>query len=353
VELVVAFAEDSTLRNAIVVHNNAIAEHDEQVRLEEISEIHRYRDAPLYSQVHLMDYEVFKSHGSYPCFTEPVTASMHHEEKLRFRFTTPADEINFETAYVIFISHTWFKREADGELAPIHTATDLGQNAAQLKISIPFQNEARDLHVNTHPDTTHNEQYKLCVTGLHKFVDAHLTNFDKVYIWMDYCCLDLRPEHIETTLSKLSLTSVMACCDCLFTPVLDYNLDWDYPAEIEHFYEDYNPAPWRVGPAAYMNRAWCRMEMFYAYNVPLMPDLTPEDVAAYTTRFHSVLVETEREKESKNAALAHLTDPNVLLSDHKFVHRNPFANLSASVLESKLSSRRMRMSKRLRIRASR
>lgn len=347
-------------------------EQEEEVRLQEITEIHRFRDAPLYNQVHLMDYEVFRSHGSYPCFTEPVTASLHHEDKLRFRFTTPADEIDFENAYVIFISHTWFKRGENGGLDPAHTnPTDTAVvtgNSQPAPSAVPSLGTSRSpqandkpretpVHVNTHPDTVHNEQYKLCVSGLNKFVDAHLTNFDKVYVWMDYSCLDLRPEHIEATLSKLSLTTIMACCDCIFTPVLDYDLSWEYPFEMNHFFEDFNPAPWCHGPAAYMNRAWCRMEMFYANNVPIMADLTPEDIAAYTTRYHSALVDKHHDQEGKKGVFPHLVDPNALLSDLHFVHRNPFANLSAAVLggeaRSKMGSRRMRMSKRLRARASR
>lgn len=323
-------------------------EQDENTRLQEISEIRRFRDTPLYSQVHFIDYEVFKSHGSYPCFTEPVTASTHHEDKLRFRFTTPADEINFENAYVIFISHTWFKRNEKGETDPLHSGSH--SNSSGLNIHIPLREEPKDVHVNTHPDTLHHEQYKLCVSGLHKLVASQLSNFDKIYLWMDYCCLDLRPAHIETTLSKLSLSTILSCCDCVFTPLLDDNLDWEYPAEVAHFYEDYNPAPWCSGPAAYLNRAWCRMELFYANNVPLMPDLTHEDIAAYAARYHAVLVESEQERAAK---LARLVDVNSLLSDKKFVHRNPFSNLSAGVLESKMHSRRMRMGKRLRVRASR
>jgi hypothetical protein len=114
-----------------------------------------------------------------------------------------------------------------------------------------------------------------------------------------------------------------------------------------HFFEDYNPAPWNAGPAAYMNRAWCRMEMFYSNNVPLMPDLTPEDVTAFTARYHVALV------DQKIPVLDKLTEVNDLFSGKQFVHKNPFSNVSAALLESRFLARRMRMSKRLRCRASR
>jgi hypothetical protein len=35
---------------------------------------------------------------------------------------------------------------------------------------------------------------------------------------------------------------------------------------------DYKAAAWRVGPHAYLSRSWCRMEMFYAANIPLRED---------------------------------------------------------------------------------
>jgi hypothetical protein len=300
---------------------------------------------------------VFKTYGSYPCFSTPVTASAHpgHDTKLRFQATTPADEVNFENAYVIFISHTWFKREEAGDTevstaaaqAPAPSALHVNGIPAELRLHIPIAEVAKNIHVNTHPDTEHNEQYKVCVSGLNKFISAHLTNYDKIYVWLDYSCLDLRPEHIESTLSKLSLTTIMSCCDCIFTPVLDNDVTWEYPAEMTHFFEDYNPAPWNSGPGAYMNRAWCRMEMFYSNNVPLMPDLTADDVNAFTARYHVALV------EPKVPVLDKLTEVNNLFSSAQFVHKNPFSNVSAALLESRFLARRMRMSKRLRCRASR
>lgn len=87
----------------------------------------------------------------------------------------------------------------------------------------------------------------------------------------------------------------------------------------------------------------------YSPPVPLMVDLTPDDIATYTTRFHSILVDGEK----KHYLEEQLTDVNKLLSDEKFVHRNPFANVTIAALDSKLHSRRAKMSKRLRTRASR
>ena len=379
IELVIQFSENPSLRDTILIHEDKLKSSSniqkEQQKPHEIGEIHRFRDLPYYNQVHLMDYEIFKSHGSYPCFTDPVTTSKHHPEKLRFRFTVPADELNFENAYVIFISHTWFRREeSDTPLWSTHniqelqnittgTATNTKHHPSSstttdyttLKHSeLGLLNLPKNIHINTHPDTPYNEQYKICVSGLNKLISAHLSNFEKIYIWLDYSCLDLRPEMIDLTLSKLSLTTIMSCCDCIYTPIVDNNVNWEYPTEIIHFYEDYNPFPWCNGPNAYMNRAWCRMEMFYSSSVPLIKDLTPEDINNYTSNYHSILISPGA--SSRTEILQKLTDSKQyasVLAEQLYEKCNPFRNINETVCDIDNLSRRMRMSKRLRARANR
>jgi hypothetical protein len=36
-------------------------------------------------------------------------------------------------------------------------------------------------------------------------------------------------------------------------------------------YKDYKAPLWSEGNFAYVNRGWCRVEMFYAANIPLLP----------------------------------------------------------------------------------
>lgn len=356
IELVVSFSENHELRNSIFGGHHAV----EGKTLEEITEIHRFRGNEVYSNIHLVDYEVFKNHGSYPCFTDPVHASTHHADKTHFDLTIPADEVNFENAYVIFISHTWFQRGGDhshvehSSHAPI-VKPGLMLNAVNNLI-IPAQESVSNVYINTHPDTEQHDQYRLCLSGLQKFKQAHLTNFDKVYIWMDYSCLDLTPAHIENTLNTISLSAIMSCCDCVFTPLFDPNTDWDFPAEMVHFFEDYNPAPFAVGPGAYLNRAWCRMEAFFANNVALMSDLTHADMEAYLQRHHAVITEqSTNEAELLRSKLGGdgVTELSELLDKHLHTHTNPFANVNVKALNPHNHSRRTRMSQRLKVRANR
>ena len=82
--------------------------------------------------------------------------------------------------------------------------------------------------------------------------------------------------HGKKRRKALPLGDIMSICDALFTPLFDADKEWELPTKITNYYEDYHLKPWNLGPVAYLNRAWCRMEMFYATNVPLLPDLAPE-----------------------------------------------------------------------------
>mmetsp|Transcript_10621 Transcript_10621/g.14643 ORF Transcript_10621/g.14643 Transcript_10621/m.14643 type:complete len:225 (-) Transcript_10621:152-826(-) len=38
---------------------------------------------------------------------------------------------------------------------------------------------------------------------------------------------------------------------------------------IENYFDEYPAVGWRTGPSAYLNRSWCRLEMYYAATIPL------------------------------------------------------------------------------------
>lgn len=320
IELVVQFGESAELRKTILHRSADYVAPDLIVEkvLPPLDEIYRFRDDPRYKDVRFIDFDSFRAHGSYPCFTD--RAHISKDGHVQLTLTTPACEINYESSFIIFVSHTWCQRTAtlvhkldnknQTELHHLHIAKDDG-------------------HINTHPDTEFNEQYKVCLSGLTKFIHTHCKNFDKVYLWVDYSCLDLTPPHIEHTLNSISLSTIMNACDCVFTPLVDGDVNWEFPAELEHFYEDFNPSPWNHGPGmcsedrcvcfcvlvesvnssvqisarnntcitsiytnsyytiphyctgAYMNRSWCRIEMFFGSNVPLLGDLSPERIGEF------------------------------------------------------------------------
>eukprot|EP00602_Paraphysomonas_sp_CaronLab_P002492 CAMPEP_0185038210 /NCGR_PEP_ID=MMETSP1103-20130426/33600_1 /TAXON_ID=36769 /ORGANISM="Paraphysomonas bandaiensis, Strain Caron Lab Isolate" /LENGTH=361 /DNA_ID=CAMNT_0027576541 /DNA_START=537 /DNA_END=1619 /DNA_ORIENTATION=+ len=71
----------------------------------------------------------------------------------------------------------------------------------------------------------------------------------------------------------------MKCSDCLFTPLVDSDGSWIYEPSSFGPIVDYKAACFRDGSVGYLNRAWCRLEMFYASCVPLKNTLMRDDVA--------------------------------------------------------------------------
>jgi hypothetical protein len=349
IELVLEFGADSTLQETILTKvtvpiglgvSTKPVEPPHIVTEELYPDFFRFKNKEEFKKIHFLDYDLFRAHGKYPCFTDPVHTSSHNPEKVKFLHTVTADKINFESSYVIFISHTWVKRgsscgggggggggsnnnsgshqfshhlagSAAAAVAGLnkfgitptssqdsHDEVDVGivppsvaykgtsfSDPHEKSASIAAQSHMMvvDKFVHSHPDNEHNDQYRICISGLSKLKAQHLENFEKIYIWMDYCCLDLTPAHIDQTLNELDLQSIMACCDSVFTPLYDTDVEWEFPSEIQHFHEEYNPPSWSKDGSSYMNRAWCRMELLFANNVPLMRDLDVTDLNLYVT----------------------------------------------------------------------
>ena len=364
-ELVRLFDENPDLRRTILQRSADYKHADVTIKKELplMDTIYRLRDDAQYKDLHFLNFEAFRNHGSYPCFSNPAIPKEGQEE---LTLTTPANEINFETSYLIFVSHTWCSREEPKGL----------EN---------FPKEGDKVFANTHPDTEFNDQYKVCLSGLNKFIQAHCSGFDNVYLWIDYSCLDLTPANIEHTLNNLSLYNIMHLCDSIFTPLVDTDVNWDFPSEMEYFYEDYNLAPFCAGPNAYMNRSWCRIEMFFGSNVPLLGDITAEEIepfhAEHTRHFkieNGFPVDTGNGMEEFPASPKPMEDTSNIASSSALYTGNPVVDaqitallpLHMKMLEPKqpppqvvylhtpahkplFFSRRMRMSNRLRTRAFR
>jgi len=238
IDLIVKFGESADLRKTILQRSADYVAPEVIIEkvLPPMDEVYRFQNDARFKHVHFIDFDSFRAHGSYPCFTEP---SHVKDGKVQLTLTTPASEINYETSYLIFVSHTWCQRAS--------TVVHKLDNRSQTELH-HLQISKEDNQINTHPDTEFNEQYKVCLSGLTKFIHTHCKGFDKVYLWIDISCLDLTPTHIEQTLNTIQLSTIMHACDCIFTPLVDGDINWEFPAELEHFYEDYNPAPWNKGP---------------------------------------------------------------------------------------------------------
>jgi hypothetical protein len=66
------------------------------------------------------------------------------------------------------------------------------------------------------------------------------------------------------------LDMIMKIADCIFTPIVDPDWqEWELGNYVD-IYEEYKAKNWNDGNFAYVNRGWCRVEMFYAANIPLL-----------------------------------------------------------------------------------
>jgi hypothetical protein len=119
-----------------------------------------------------------------------------------------------------------------------------------------------------HPDNKEGSKYFLIVDGIRKIKKDLAPGMDFCYVWLDYGCMD---QDGNPAGELKQLDKIVQACDCLFTPIHDPDWEsWTFPnGLIKNIYEDYQAKLWNVGDFAYVNRAWCRVEMFYASNIPL------------------------------------------------------------------------------------
>lgn len=115
-----------------------------------------------------------------------------------------------------------------------------------------------------HPDNAEDEKHTLIVQGLRRLEKAMLPTTCEVYIWLDFSSIDQDSSAME---ELKYLREIVAACDILFTPVVDEGFDrWELSSvSIRNLYEEYLAESWHD----YLNRGWCRMEMFFGANVPV------------------------------------------------------------------------------------
>lgn len=121
-----------------------------------------------------------------------------------------------------------------------------------------------------HPDTARNDGFKLCLKGIEQIIKQMASSTLECYLWMDYCCLN---QNALNEAEVLNLDKVIELCDAVFTPVHDPDYDsWNYHHTSEpHFsmYQSPQFLPNSKNEFAYFNRAWCRLEMFFAANAKI------------------------------------------------------------------------------------
>jgi hypothetical protein len=135
-------------------------------------------------QIRVIDFELFKAHNEMPRYPDNDD------------LTSLLMNVMIRDSFVIFVSHAWL-------------ATTPGTQ---------YRNRP-------HPDTKLNQKYKLIVEAVEKLKVT--CSFKRVYLWIDYCCVD---QSVNPGKQMRQLEKLMSCCDCLLTPVVDEDPNsWDYP----------------------------------------------------------------------------------------------------------------------------
>lgn len=228
-----------------------------------------------------------------------------------------SDFIDRNNSLVIFISHKWAR-----SLAPVDTEVDPepdllsspgsspfssprqpddkinaeevdGENGIELTGDTPSHSKEEENKIEPenrpvsptkrsprpfkpHPDDRDNNNFRLCVTGIQRIKTTFAPGLEHCYVWLDYGCLNQDEDPAAELNGRLD--DVIKFCDCVFTPLVGMNQSKN--KNIRNYYEDYRIRSWN-GENGYLSRAWCRLEMFFASQVPL----TQKKRRANTFRF--------------------------------------------------------------------
>lgn len=177
--------------------------------------------------IRLIDFNDFRLLEEFPRYpdNEGLAHSLH--------------DIDIDNSFIVFISHCWLR----------------GWHGAPGYSGRP------------HPDNATHDKFCLCITGIEKMIENFAFQLEHCYVWLDFGCIN---QNIDPAGELKQLDDIVRCCDCIFTPIVDED-DWALVHTPEGFFVDYKAKAWNAEGYGYLNRGWCRLEMFYAANIPVRP----------------------------------------------------------------------------------
>ena len=185
--------------------------------------------------IRFIDFERFKILSQMPRFPENANLCVSMES------------IDRDNSLIIFISHCWMRG---------HAATEGYDGRA-------------------HPDNANHDKFKLCLSGIEKVKANFAPDMKHCYVWLDYGCLNQDTDPTAEMGGRLD--QVIGFCDCLFSPI--YGINQNTASAVNNFYDGYQVISWN-GNVGYTKKAWCRLEMFYAANIPITLN-TPARVSKF------------------------------------------------------------------------
>lgn len=187
-------------------------------------------DEPTQTKIRILSYKKFKELTEFPRFPECEN------------LVESINEVDHENTLFIFISHCWIA----------------GWSGASHWRGYP------------HPDNKNNDKFKLTIKAIELAHCILAPQMENCYIWLDYGCIN-QDEDPAGELKQLN--KIIELSDCILTPIFDEEWDqWEIKENHRGMFHCYEAKDWKIGPHAYLNRAWCRMEQFYAANIPLRKD---------------------------------------------------------------------------------
>jgi hypothetical protein len=191
-------------------------------------------DAELLRSIRLIPFQDFKALGQLPRYPDNRDLTITLDR---------LDEETYNTSLIVFISHCWLR----------------GWDGAEGWDGRP------------HPDNAEGGKFALCVEGIEKVLKIMAPGMTNCFLWLDFGCID---QDGDPAGELRQLDKIVQVCDCVLTPIFDKDPGgWDFPKVIRNYYDDYRSPSWSgQSPVAYLSRGWCRVEMFFAANIPLLPD---------------------------------------------------------------------------------
>lgn len=145
----------------------------------------------------------------------------------------------------IFVSHTWRDCYHDPRVQSKSLSHDVVSTLHEASLAMKLQ---------------------LIIEGVQRIKNNLCPGMNRCYLWWDSACIDYEDGEV------CPLEEVMALCDCIFTPIVDPNWrQWGFDrAGVYNHHDQYKAERWNsLHEDAYLNRAWCRLEMLYAANLPI------------------------------------------------------------------------------------
>jgi hypothetical protein len=299
--------------------------------------------------IHLQDFTDYGEIPRYPDCSRPGgkmdgIRGKGGTPKIVFDIHQEDEAVNFdrENAFIVFVSHCWLAGwdgcENGAGLGEDWEEANKKRGGVQTRKKIISQEHAHNWRGFPHPDNIRNEKFRLITEGVQFIWESMAKGMKDCYIWMDYCCIN---QDGDPAGELLYLDQIVSNADCLFTPIVDP--DWrswqpsvnkmraghhedDHTTDIgmnlrsidsdskyvQDWFQSYKANAFQGNPYAYIERAWCRVEMLFASNLP---------ISAVSPINHTAVHEEYKKEHNDHKAIVKKTGNKLILAVNKEIEK--------------------------------